>query len=157
MRCRHSAYRARAPSALVGCSSCCCRVSKACCNRNSLKTHDPKILIDTRTSSACTGSLVAVRTCVGPMTIVCSRTRPQSPMRAPPPSTRCAKAVMHKHVVWARPRADAHGHRVRKSRLLNALLLIARSTRRCATLPRTISPPPLVERRYEVQRLGTTW
>ena len=52
----------------------------------------------------------------------------------------------------ARTRADAHGHRVRKSRLLNALLLIARSTRRCATLPRTISPPPLVERRYEVQR-----
>ena len=41
-------------------------------------------MIDTRPASVCTGSLVAVRTCVGPMAMVCSRTRPQSPMRAPP-------------------------------------------------------------------------
>ena len=41
-------------------------------------------MIDTRPASACTGSLVAVRTCVGSMAMVCSRTRPQSPMRAPP-------------------------------------------------------------------------
>ena len=36
-------------------------------------------------------------------------------------------------------RADAHGHRGEKSSGLDALLLIARSTRERATLPRTIS------------------
>ena len=35
----------------------------------------------------------------------------------------CKIAVMHSNVVWARPRADAHGRPVRKSRLLDALLL----------------------------------
>ena len=58
---------------------------------------------------------------------------------AAPPSTVLAELACTTNVVWARTRADAHGHRVRKSRLLDALLLIARSTRRRATLPRTIS------------------
>ena len=48
-------------------------------------------------------------------------------------------AVMHSNVMWARSRADAHGRRVEKSSGLDALLLVARSTRRRATLPRTIS------------------
>ena len=41
-------------------------------------------MIDTRPASACTGSLVAVRTSAGPAAMMCIRTRPQSPMLAPP-------------------------------------------------------------------------
>ena len=58
---------------------------------------------------------------------------------APPPSTSAKMLSCTSNVVWARARADAHGCRVRKSSLLDSLLPRAKSTRRRATLPRTIS------------------